>query len=157
MCQAFIPLLSKKGRIVNVSSTGSSLSNYSKEIQQRFRDPKMTLQDLETLMEEYEECAKNRTETKNGWPRLAYSVSKACENAMTAVLARENPGLVINACCPGWVDTDMGRLVGSPSKAPEDGAKIPLRLAFKDIGGVTGRYWGNPSVHDTDEGRVVEW
>lgn len=27
-------------------------------------------------------------------------------NALTAVLARENPGLIINACCPGWVSTD---------------------------------------------------
>ena len=54
MCQIFKPLLSKSGRIVNVSSTGSSLSQYSEEIQQRFRSPKMTLQDLEDLMQEYQ-------------------------------------------------------------------------------------------------------
>ena len=60
------------------------------------------------------------TERRNGWPaQSSYSVSKACENALTAVLARENPGLTINACCPGWVSTDMGKMVGSqPSKAP---------------------------------------
>lgn len=54
MCQAFIPLLSKNGRIVNVSSTGSSLNQYSKEIQQRFRSSSMTLQDLEGMMQEYQ-------------------------------------------------------------------------------------------------------
>ena len=54
MCQIFKPLLSKSGRIVNVSSTGSSLGQYSEEIQQRFRSSNMTLQDLEDLMEEYQ-------------------------------------------------------------------------------------------------------
>ena len=54
MCRAFIPLLSKNGRIVNVSSTGSSLNQYSTEIQQRFRSAKMTLQDVESMMQEYQ-------------------------------------------------------------------------------------------------------
>ncbi|KAL8699826.1 MAG: hypothetical protein Q9224_001244 [Gallowayella concinna] len=118
MCQTFIPLLSKNGRIVNVSSTASSLSGYSKEIQERFRDPKMTLQDLEQMMNEYQEAANNGTESRDGWKSQAYGVTKAAENAMTAILARENPGLIINACCPGWVDTDMGALMGRPPKTP---------------------------------------
>ncbi|KAL8683238.1 MAG: hypothetical protein Q9186_000740 [Xanthomendoza sp. 1 TL-2023] len=118
MCQTFIPLLSKNGRIVNVSSTASSLSGYSKEIQERFRDPKMTLQDLEQMMNEYQEAANNSTESRDGWKSQAYGVTKAAENAMTAILARENPGLIINACCPGWVDTDMGALMGRPPKTP---------------------------------------
>ena len=54
MCQIFKPLLSKAGRIVNVSSTGSSLGQYSEEIQQRFRSSTMTLRDLEDLMQEYQ-------------------------------------------------------------------------------------------------------
>ena len=54
MCQAFIPMLSKRGRIVNISSVGSSLQQYSKNIQQRFRSSKMTLEDLEALLQEYE-------------------------------------------------------------------------------------------------------
>lgn len=61
--------------------------------------------------------AENRTEKENGWPRHPYGVSKAGMNAFTAVLGREHPGLLINACCPGWVATDMGRYVGqSPPK-----------------------------------------
>lgn len=98
---------------------------------------------------------------------------------MTAVLAREHPGLTINACCPGWVDTDMGNLLGRPPKTlgtwnllmrwqgmqlitieltVADGAKIPIRLGFGDIdGGVTGRYWGNPSVRDKGDGQVQAW
>ncbi|KAL8769914.1 MAG: hypothetical protein Q9194_005301 [Teloschistes cf. exilis] len=118
MCQTFIPLLSKNGRIVNVSSTGSSLSGYSKEIQDRFRNPDMKLPDLEQMMHEYQEAADRGTESRLGWKPQAYGVTKAAINAMTAVLARENPGLTINACCPGWVDTDMGNIVGRPSKTP---------------------------------------
>ena len=160
MCQTLMPLLASRehGRIVNVSSTDSSLDKYSQEIQQRFRDPKMTLQALEALVQEYFACVNSGTETQSGWPKSAYAVSKASINALTAVLARTNPGVVVNCCCPGWVDTDMGSIAGSrPPKTPEDGAKIPIRLALKDIGETTGRYWSNPSVADTGDGQVMTW
>lgn len=116
MCQTFLSLLNENGRIVNVSSAGSSLSGYSSEIQARFRSSKMNLTDLEQMINEYQEAANNGTESRNGWKSQAYSVSKAAINAMTAVLARDNAGLTINACCPGWVDTDMGNLLGRPPK-----------------------------------------
>ncbi|KAL8770629.1 MAG: hypothetical protein Q9209_003697 [Squamulea sp. 1 TL-2023] len=99
----FIPMLRKNGRIVNVSSTGSSLGGYSKEIQDRFRNPEMTLPDLDQMMNEYQEAANSGTESQHGWKSQAYGVTKAAMNAMTAILARQNPGLIINACCPGWV------------------------------------------------------
>ena len=119
MCQTFAPLLREKGRIVNVSSTASSLNNYSDSLKARFRNPKMTLHDLKDMMNEYQESANNGTERQNGWPKQAYAVSKAAMNAMTATLARENKGLIINSCCPGWVSTDMGKMVASkPPKAP---------------------------------------
>ena len=38
-----------------------------------------------------------------------------------------------------------------------DGAKIPIRLGFGNIGDVTGRYWGNPSIADSGNGQVMEW
>ncbi|KAL8950789.1 MAG: hypothetical protein Q9222_003196 [Ikaeria aurantiellina] len=63
MCQSFIPILSKTGRIVNVSSTGSSLSGYSKEIQDRFRSSKMTLQGLEKMMQEYQVVTGSRSDS----------------------------------------------------------------------------------------------
>lgn len=96
-----------------------------------------------------------------GPPERAYSVSKGLVNALTSMLARDNHGLTINACCPGWIATDMGRLVGSgkiqPPKTPEEGAKIPVRLAVGAIGGTTGRYWANESIRGKGEGDVQEW
>lgn len=53
MCRTFIPLLSKTGRIVNLSSVASSLKPYNESIQQRFRNPEATLEDLDKLTEEY--------------------------------------------------------------------------------------------------------
>lgn len=132
MCRTFIPLFKKGGRIVNVSSEASSLENYSKKIQQRFRDPHISLQGIEKLLRDFQvslgPCASrkmlrvipkssvNGTEYHDGWTTQAYSVSKAAINALTFMLAREHPELVINACCPGWVATDMGHLIGSPPK-----------------------------------------
>lgn len=80
---------------------------------------------------------------------------------MTALLARENPGLLVNACCPGWIETEMGWSVTSgrtkPPKTPEEGAIIPVRLAVGDIGNVTGKYWANPNMRSRDDGQVMEW
>ncbi|KAL8826705.1 MAG: hypothetical protein Q9191_003630 [Dirinaria sp. TL-2023a] len=156
--KTFGALLHPHGRIVNVSSTGSSLSNYSPELQSRFRDPQMTLADLEEMMDEYQSAVDSGTERQKGWPKQAYAASKAAMNAMTATLARENKGLVINSCCPGWVATDMGKMISpTPPKDPLEGARIPIRLGFGDIGGVTGRYWGNDSISGKGDGQVQDW
>lgn len=150
MCQTFIRLLRKDGRIVNVSSTASGLGQYRDDLQHRFRSPKMTLRDLEELVQEYQvsenvcaisqlklnscpqTCADQGTEQQHGWPRMAYTVSKAAQNALTAVLARENSAIAINACCPGWVATDMGRMVGqapkTPGKSPHRTIRFPADI-----------------------------
>ncbi|KAK3623058.1 hypothetical protein LTR56_021811 [Elasticomyces elasticus] len=163
MCQTFIPLLSSEGRIVNLSSVGSLLKPYSETLQARFRDPKASLQDLDAIADEYLTTVKDHNEVSSGYGGTgrSYSVSKALVNALTSILARDNPSTSINCCCPGWIATDMGRLVGSrnvqPPKSPEEGAKIPMRLGFADLGGVTGRYWANDSIRGRGEGSVQEW
>ena len=42
-------------------------------------------------------------------------------------------------CCPGWADTDMGSIMCKLFKISENGARIPIRLAFVDAGGVRGK------------------
>lgn len=152
MCQTFIPILRKNGRIVNVSSIGSTLKLYSDDLKKRFRSSELTLQALEDMivsyqvccnqrsirqrtLKEYQACVDHSTESQNGWPvnRQSYSVSKASINALTAILARENPEVFINACCPGWVSTDMGKMVGTPTKHP---GKTELEFAWLSIADV---------------------
>lgn len=129
--QSLLPFLAatkaetgRTARVVNVSSVGSQLHIYSEAVAQRFRNPEMTFQELESMAAEYEGIVSEGREKAMGWGGRgqAYSVSKACVNAFTAILAREqgrdgDGGVLFNACCPGWVDTDMGGLVGKPPKS----------------------------------------
>lgn len=159
MCEAFLPLMAKDGRVVNVSSVASSLGKYNKNLQSRFRDPNVTYQDMDQLAKEYVDIVAKAGEVeKRGYgDERGYCFSKACVNALTVALARDHPGVSVNCCCPGWVDTDMGNIMGKPGKSPEEGARIPVRLGFGRIDGVTGRYWSNPGVGDTGDGKVMPW
>ncbi|PKY07329.1 NAD(P)-binding protein [Aspergillus campestris IBT 28561] len=164
VCQAFLPIMRKGGRIVNISSQTGLLENFHPRLQARFLTPDLTLRELDALIDEYS-SADQKTATMSGWPPLAYKVSKAALNAGTRILARDNPNLLINSCCPGWVSTTLGMQAGQPPKsvdtlltmAIEEGAKIPLRLAVGDIGQVSGRYWADDSVADKGNGKVQGW
>ena len=129
MCMTFLPIMKPGSRIVNLSSVASSLGSYNQDLQARFRDPHLTISGLQSLAAEYEvrssipkectrltlnqESAKAGRAAQDGWPESGYSVSKACINAMTAIMAREHADILVNACCPGWVSTEMGRQVGA--------------------------------------------
>ena len=73
----------------------------------------------------------------------AYSIAKAALNALTRVLPRDlPPGVKVNACDPGWVDTRMGRQGGStPPLPPEQGADTPIWLALLPEDGPTGGFY----------------
>lgn len=157
VCQAFIPIMRPGGRIVNLSSQSGQLHYFAPELRQRFLEPDLTLAQLSDLVAEYNDAAAQGQEVARGWPSMAYFTSKAALNAGTRILARENPHLFINCCCPGWVSTDLGSQAGPPPKTPEEGARVPLHLAFGDIGNVTGRYWANDSVSGKGTGKVQPW
>lgn len=70
----------------------------------------------------------------------AYGIAKAALNALTHVLPRDLPGCIkVNACCPGWVATDMGGLAAP--RTPEEGADTPLWLARLPKNGPTGGFF----------------
>ncbi|KAK4503248.1 hypothetical protein PRZ48_006676 [Zasmidium cellare] len=164
MCKTFMPYLSKSGRIVNLSSIASTLKLYDSPIQERLRNA-TRLSQLDELAQEFEDAVKAENESKAGFgqPGRAYSFSKALLRAATGILAQEDrdanaqSDVLINCCCPGWVSTDMGKLVGRAPKKPEEGARIPVRLAFDDLNGTTGEYWANDSVRSRESGKVQPW
>lgn len=79
----------------------------------------------------------------------AYGVSKAALNMLTLQLAKEleGSGVLINACCPGWVRTRMG---GDDAELTvEEGADTPVWLATLPDDGPTGGFFGDR--------RVIDW
>lgn len=165
MAQAFVPLMRRPGlkelgtsRIVNVSSVGGKLSWVSSDAQRRAFKESSTIDEVQALRDDFLKAVDSGTEKESGWPRSKnYCVSKSLTNAGTQAMAADNKDLLINCCCPGWVQTDMGGLIGStPAKTLEEGARVPLNLAFGPIK-ETGKYFKNPSVSDTGKGQVSDW
>jgi len=76
----------------------------------------------------------------------AYRLSKAALNALTIVLASELSGgdVLVNAVCPGWVQTEMGGR-GAP-RTPAEGADTATYLATLPTGGPTGKLFRDREV-----------
>ena len=148
--QSFLPLIRPSGRLVNVSSMSGKLNKYSSDIRNKFLAAK-TVEEVSALMKNFKKAVADGKQKELGWPSAAYAVSKAGLTAVTGVIAREEKekgnGVLVNACCPGYVVTDMTK--GGGSKTVDEGAKTPVMLALGDIKGVVGQYW----QHE----RVMEW
>jgi carbonyl reductase 1 len=168
MCKAFLsqPNLRPGSRIVNITSGYNRLQTYAPDLQEAFRkaDAISTLNDL---ADAYLESAKRgqAAQQQAGWGSGArsYKVSKALINALTIVLAQQHPDVLVNCCCPGWVNTDMGNQAqGTPPKTLEEGARVPTRLAIGDLGpdgddnGGLGRESARTSGHFFENDNIMQ-
>ncbi|HVH43007.1 MAG TPA: SDR family NAD(P)-dependent oxidoreductase [Labilithrix sp.] len=154
--ETFLPLLAPKhGRIVNITSAAGPtfVAGCNPDMQRFFLDERMTWPRLRAFIAEC--IAMNGDAEAFAAKGLgdgdAYGLSKACSNTYTLMLAREHPELRINACTPGFIETDMTRHYaesqGKPPSAlgmkpPSEGAKAPLFLLFGNPEG-NGRYYGS--------------
>jgi NAD(P)-dependent dehydrogenase (short-subunit alcohol dehydrogenase family) len=126
---AMLPLLrrSRSGRIVNLSTDMASLGH-----------------------------AANRDHPVIGGipPLLAYNTSKSALNAITLAYANElrDQGILVNSVAPGYVKTDLTRFEGWLS--PEEGARMPVRMATLPDGGPTATFAGEDG---TANGKIVPW
>lgn len=156
--EAFLPLIAPDGRIVNVSSASGPnfVSACSAERKAQLTDPTVTWERIQALIDECLEIAAAHGDfAAAGFGRKdAYGLSKACLNAYTIALARAHPTLTINACTPGFIETDLTRPYAetqgkAPSdlgmKPPEAGTKAPLHLLFGEPGG-SGWYFGSDAL-----------
>uniref|UniRef100_A0A3P9DQM0 carbonyl reductase (NADPH) n=1 Tax=Maylandia zebra TaxID=106582 RepID=A0A3P9DQM0_9CICH len=132
----FLPLVKAGGRVVNVSSmlSASGLKQCSPELQQRFHSEDITEDELVALMQRFVDEAKKGEHKQGGWPDMSYAVSKIGVTVLSMIharhLSKERPkdGILINACCPGWVRTEIAA-PGAP-KSPDEGAITPVYLAL---------------------------
>ncbi|XP_059133277.1 carbonyl reductase [NADPH] 3 [Peromyscus eremicus] len=136
VCTELLPIMKPHGRVVNISSLQGSraLENCSEELQERFRCDTLTEGDLVDLMKKFVEDTKNEVHEREGWPDSAYGVSKLGVTVLSRILARQldekrkADRILLNACCPGWVKTDMARDQGT--RTVEEGAETPVYLAL---------------------------
>ncbi|KAL3121944.1 hypothetical protein niasHT_001943 [Heterodera trifolii] len=132
------PLIRDGGRIVNVCSQmgvmGSQIgvmgNLYKQALIDQFKRDDFTLNDIDTFVEEYKKLAHADKRKEGGYPESAYCVSKAAEIALSVLQAREfaKRNIVVNACCPGYVDTDMTSHKGHLTV--DQGADTPIFLAI---------------------------
>ena len=161
---AFVPLLDpERGRVVNITSaSGPNFVSRCSEARKRFLcDPTLTRAQLQAFIDECLAIS-NAAESSSrpSGPEFAaaglsngepYGLSKALGNAYTQLFAREHPNLAINACTPGFIQTDLtapylargGRTAEELGmKPPSAGARAPMFLLFGDLEG-NGRYYGS--------------
>jgi carbonyl reductase 1 len=79
------------------------------------------MEELDRLMKEFKVSVQDGTHSQKGYSNSNYGMSKLGLIAATKILARENPGVTINCCCPGFCKTDMSSHRGT--RDPADGAK----------------------------------
>ncbi len=155
VCDAFIPLLEPAGRVVNVSSASGPnfVSQCAPRWQAFFQDRAVEWPAIAALIEDVlaKDGDSGALRTLGLGDFSAYGFSKACVSLYTMLLAREHPDRVINACTPGYIETDMTRpMAEARGAAPAElGMKPPaagtvpiLCLLFGSPRG-SGDYYGS--------------
>lgn len=155
--EAFLPLLQPAGgRVVNVTSAAGPNFVSATEAKQRwqFVDHSCSLEAYDHLVDVCSKAGSPAGLADLGFGPDVYGLSKALANLYTTILARQHPALKINACTPGFIETDMTRSFAeatgrSPAdmgmKSPEDGARAPVHLLFGQLEG-NGWYYGSDAV-----------
>ncbi len=157
VCESFLPLLDpQKGRVVVVSSAAgpSFVASCSTE-QKDFLTAPTPWPALDAFMQSCLAIPTAQDFAARGLGNgSSYHLSKACVNTYTLRLAHTHPSLRINACTPGFIETDLTRPMAAAygktpqelgMKSPKDGTVSISFLLFGDPPG-NGRYYGSDAL-----------
>ncbi|XP_060607126.1 carbonyl reductase [NADPH] 1-like [Ruditapes philippinarum] len=135
VCKKLFPLLRPHARVVNVSSGASNMAakKCSSALNAKFLTPDLDVAKVEQMMTEFVNSAKDGTFQKKGWCESAYGCSKIGVTLLSFAQQKEfdndsRPDIIVNACCPGYVDTDMSSHKGT--RTIDEGADTPIYLSL---------------------------
>jgi carbonyl reductase 1 len=133
MIRAFGPLLRDDARFLVVASAFGSLRHLAPDLHEKFDVTTRSLADIEQLMDDYVRLVETGQAEAHHWPAWINVASKVAQVASTKIMARlmreeaSRRGILINAVCPGLVDTDASRpwfddmsSAQSPAQAAQD-------------------------------------
>jgi len=157
--ESFLSLLDAgAGRLVNITSAAGPnfVEGCNSAVQSMLVNPDITWEELETFMQRClsvagDSEAFNKLGMGDG---SSYGISKAAANAYTLILAREHPNLLINACTPGFIETELTRPIAkrygkTPAemgmKTPAEGTISTMHLLFGDVE-QSGHYFGSDAI-----------
>lgn len=132
--QSFLPQLKKSlsPRIINIASAAGRLSILrSQQLVDAFTSDALTVPQLSKMMDQFVSNVEDGTHTEKGWPNTCYGVSKVGIIALTRVLAREHPEMMINSVDPGYCKTDQNKNQGTVD--PSKGAYTPYLLSLMEV------------------------
>jgi NAD(P)-dependent dehydrogenase (short-subunit alcohol dehydrogenase family) len=143
MMQAFWPLLRDDGRFIVVASAFGSLRYLPEELHGKFDTDAESLEENEAVLDEYAALVESGKAADEGWPPTINVASKIGQVAAVRILARMHRdeararGILINAACPGLIDTDASRpwfQDMSQAQSPDEAAEDVLWLATLPAG-----------------------
>ncbi|KAI8761707.1 carbonyl reductase [NADPH] 1 [Biomphalaria glabrata] len=135
VCQVLFPLLRPHARVVNVSSSRAllALKECSDTLKVRLTDSNITMEELTSIIKTFVDTAQKNHHQEAGFPSNAYWTSKLGVTVMSMIQQKEldakgSEDVVVNACCPGYVRTDMTNHQGDLSI--DEGADTPVYCAL---------------------------
>ena len=117
MIRAFGPVLNDGARFIVVASSFGTLASLDPRLHERFDVDRssLSLADVAKVMDDYVDAVETGRASAEGWPDWINPPSKVGQVAAMKVMAREfaaeaaGRDILVNAACPGLVDTDASR------------------------------------------------
>ncbi|XP_069136744.1 carbonyl reductase [NADPH] 1-like, partial [Argopecten irradians] len=130
-------LINNAGIASFISATGNTGDDAETIVRTNFTGLCDVSEALFPLLRPHASCIKLGIHGDHGWPTgkltAGYGVSKIGVSVMSFIQQRDlqgdpRPDIVVNACCPGYVMTDLTGQNGT--KTTDQGAETPLYLAM---------------------------
>merc|ERR1711920_412885 len=121
-------------------------------------DPGLELQSLRQCLNDLISGLQSDSCEHSKIPTVGYGISKMAVNCYTQILARQEPGLRVNACSPGFCNTDMcANYTGTRKpKDPALGASVFAKVLFEGLGdGGSGLFFKEASQADTPPEKAI--